>query len=102
MPIVSLNRPREGFTLSISRRVGSFSRLVFENLHSCTRRNDFSTSSLLSLPQFFRSLYQNAEEHGPVWAVRDDDRITRVGLFIRKFRLDELPQILNVLRGEMS
>ena len=50
----------------------------------------------------FRSMYQNAEEHGPVWAVRDDNRITRVGRFIRKFRLDELPQILNVLRGEMS
>jgi sugar transferase (PEP-CTERM system associated) len=50
----------------------------------------------------FRSMYQNAEEHGPVWAVRDDNRITRVGHFIRKFRLDELPQVLNVLRGEMS
>jgi len=50
----------------------------------------------------FRSMYQNAEEHGPFWAVRNDNRVTRVGRFIRKFRLDELPQILNVLRGEMS
>jgi sugar transferase (PEP-CTERM system associated) len=50
----------------------------------------------------FRSMYQNAEENGPVWAARDDNRVTRVGRFIRKFRLDELPQILNVLRGEMS
>jgi exopolysaccharide biosynthesis polyprenyl glycosylphosphotransferase len=50
----------------------------------------------------FRSMYQNAEEAGPVWAAHDDDRITRVGRIIRKFRLDELPQIFNVLRGEMS
>jgi len=38
----------------------------------------------------------------PQWAKADDDRATRVGRFIRKFRIDELPQVLNVLRGEMS
>jgi len=50
----------------------------------------------------FRSMYQDAEASGPVWASSDDKRITRVGRFIRKYRLDELPQIFNVLRGEMS
>jgi sugar transferase (PEP-CTERM system associated) len=50
----------------------------------------------------FRSMYKNAEENGPIWATTDDRRITRVGRIIRKFRLDELPQLLNVLRGEMS
>ncbi len=50
----------------------------------------------------FRSMRQNAEANGPVWALRDDKRITRVGRIIRKYRLDELPQIFNVLRGEMS
>lgn len=50
----------------------------------------------------FRSMCHEAEEGGPVWAASDDNRITRVGRFIRKYRLDELPQILNVLRGEMS
>jgi sugar transferase (PEP-CTERM system associated) len=50
----------------------------------------------------FRSMFQNAEANGPVWAATDDHRITRVGNLLRKFRLDELPQILNVLRGEMS
>jgi len=50
----------------------------------------------------FRSMHQNAEASGPSWAARDDHRVTRVGRFIRKCRLDELPQILNVLRGEMS
>jgi sugar transferase (PEP-CTERM system associated) len=50
----------------------------------------------------FRSMYQNAEISGPRWAVEGDPRITRVGRFIRKFRLDELPQLINVLRGDMS
>ena len=50
----------------------------------------------------FRSMYHNAEEHGPKWAADDDHRITCVGRFIRKFRLDEIPQVANVLRGEMS
>jgi len=50
----------------------------------------------------FRSMFQNAEEHGPKWAAENDQRITNVGRIIRKFRLDELPQVVNVLRGEMS
>jgi sugar transferase (PEP-CTERM system associated) len=50
----------------------------------------------------FRSMYQNAELAGPRWAEEDDPRITRVGRLIRKYRVDEFPQFLNVLRGEMS
>ncbi len=51
----------------------------------------------------FRSMYVNAEaETGAVWATRDDPRVTRVGRIIRKLRLDELPQLFNVLKGEMS
>jgi exopolysaccharide biosynthesis polyprenyl glycosylphosphotransferase len=51
----------------------------------------------------FRSMVHDAEKHsGAVWAGRNDRRITRVGNFIRKARLDEIPQFLNVLRGEMS
>ena len=50
----------------------------------------------------FRSMCHSAEEGGPVWAASDDKRVTRIGRFIRKYRLDELPQIINVLRGEMS
>lgn len=50
----------------------------------------------------FRSMVQNAERNGAQWAVKGDARITRVGQFIRKTRLDELPQVINVLKGEMS
>jgi exopolysaccharide biosynthesis polyprenyl glycosylphosphotransferase len=51
----------------------------------------------------FRSMAENAEAGGnPVWAQRNDPRVTRVGRFIRATRIDELPQLVNVLAGEMS
>jgi sugar transferase (PEP-CTERM system associated) len=51
----------------------------------------------------FRSMQCGAEEDtGPVWAQENDCRITRVGRIIRKLRIDELPQMINVLKGEMS
>ncbi|HTP39502.1 MAG TPA: TIGR03013 family XrtA/PEP-CTERM system glycosyltransferase [Steroidobacteraceae bacterium] len=49
-----------------------------------------------------RSMRVNAEAAGAQWAVKADPRVTRVGSFIRKVRIDELPQILNVLKGDMS
>lgn len=61
----------------------------------------------------FRSMYPNAEERleellkynemdGPVFKIKDDPRITRFGRFIRKCGIDELPQLFNILKGEMS
>jgi exopolysaccharide biosynthesis polyprenyl glycosylphosphotransferase len=51
----------------------------------------------------FRSMYQDAEARtGAVWATRDDPRITPLGRWLRRLRLDELPQLFNVIRGEMS
>jgi exopolysaccharide biosynthesis polyprenyl glycosylphosphotransferase len=61
----------------------------------------------------FRSMYTNASERqagleasneasGPLFKIKDDPRVTRVGKFLRRYSIDELPQVLNVLRGEMS
>lgn len=50
----------------------------------------------------FRSMRHDAEKDGAKWATANDSRVTKVGAFIRKFRIDELPQIWNIFRGEMS
>jgi sugar transferase (PEP-CTERM system associated) len=50
----------------------------------------------------FRSMRQDAEKDGPKWASPDDPRMTRVGRIIRKLRIDELPQFINVIKNDMS
>ncbi|MGB9700950.1 MAG: exopolysaccharide biosynthesis polyprenyl glycosylphosphotransferase, partial [Thermodesulfobacteriota bacterium] len=50
----------------------------------------------------FRSMREDAEANGPVWAIEKDPRVTKVGKIIRKIRFDEIPQMINVLKGEMS
>ncbi|WP_026840881.1 TIGR03013 family XrtA/PEP-CTERM system glycosyltransferase [Citrifermentans bremense] len=50
----------------------------------------------------FRSMCQDAERNGAVWAAKNDARVTRVGKFLRNSRIDEIPQLYNVLKGEMS
>lgn len=50
----------------------------------------------------FRSMRQDAESSGPQWASQNDPRITRVGRIIRKLRIDELPQFINMLKNDMS
>jgi sugar transferase (PEP-CTERM system associated) len=50
----------------------------------------------------FRSMRQDAEKQGAVWATKDDPRVTRTGKLLRKYRVDELPQLWNVLRGDMG
>ena len=49
-----------------------------------------------------RSMIINAEHDGAQWAKKNDNRITSIGKFLRKSRIDELPQLISVLKGEMS
>lgn len=49
-----------------------------------------------------RSMHKNAETNGPQWAQKNDPRVTKSGRFMRKTRIDEIPQLINILRGEMS
>ncbi|WP_088291053.1 sugar transferase [Bacillus mycoides] len=49
-----------------------------------------------------RSMRNDAEKNGAKWAEKNDPRVTKMGLFIRKTRIDELPQLFNILKGEMS
>jgi len=51
----------------------------------------------------FRTMHEDAEKQiGPIWSLRNDPRCTQLGNFLRRYGLDELPQLWNVLRGEMS
>ncbi|WP_265734797.1 TIGR03013 family XrtA/PEP-CTERM system glycosyltransferase [Marinobacter guineae] len=50
----------------------------------------------------FRSMITDAEKNGAVWATKNDARVTKIGAFIRKVRIDELPQIFNIVNGTMS
>jgi len=50
----------------------------------------------------FRSMHMDAEIDGPKWAEKNDDRCTKLGKVLRNSRLDELPQLINILKGEMS
>ncbi|EDZ56259.1 exopolysaccharide biosynthesis polyprenyl glycosylphosphotransferase [Bacillus paranthracis] len=49
-----------------------------------------------------RSMRNDAEKKGPQWANQNDSRVTKIGAFIRKTRIDELPQLINVLKGDMA
>jgi exopolysaccharide biosynthesis polyprenyl glycosylphosphotransferase len=51
----------------------------------------------------YRTMLNNAEKHsGPTWATKDDPRVTKLGYWLRKLRIDEIPQLMNVLKGDMS
>ena len=72
------------------------------NSRSRERRRDNCFGRTFKLFKFRTMIHDAERESGPVWAKPNDKRITRLGAFIRKMRLDELPQFLNVLSGKMS
>ncbi len=81
------------------RAYGYFS--VGERRRRDRRREDFKGS--LFRVYKFRTMISDAEKlSGPIWATKDDPRMTRVGRLLRRSRLDELPQLLNVFMGDMS
>ena len=49
-----------------------------------------------------RSMYIDAEKGGPQWALENDPRVTRIGRYIRNTRIDEIPQLINIIKGDMS
>jgi len=87
-----VNRRRE-FTLKWPRGL--------ERRSGQERRKEFSYGRHFVLYKF-RTMRDDAERNGPQFAVHRDPRVTSVGRFLRKARLDELPQLWNVLRGDMS
>jgi lipopolysaccharide/colanic/teichoic acid biosynthesis glycosyltransferase len=80
---VGLDRRRSGAT-------GTYDR----------RTRDLGGAAFMILK--FRTMRVDAEKNGAVWAVKRDARVTRVGRVMRKYRIDELPQLINVIRGEMN
>lgn len=72
------------------------------NSRSRERRRENCYGRTFTLFKFRTMIHDAERESGPVWAKPDDKRVTRFGAVLRKMRLDELPQFLNVLSGEMS
>lgn len=91
--------------VGINRRRGD-RRLRTDDLLMCNRREDRRQKNVFGKTFFvykFRSMYIDAEKRcGPIWATKNDPRITRLGNILRKTRIDEFPQLINVLKGEMS
>jgi lipopolysaccharide/colanic/teichoic acid biosynthesis glycosyltransferase len=82
-------------------RVGLDRRVGGEG--SLNRRRNADIGGLPFQIYKFRTMRVDAESgHGAVWASKDDPRVTPIGGFLRQYRLDELPQLLNVLKGEMN
>jgi len=77
-------------------------RFLDNNFRTDDRRSQNNFGKPFAMYKF-RSMYTDAEKKsGPVWAKEDDPRITKVGKFLRKTRIDELPQFINILKGDMS
>ena len=97
--IIKLDSP--GSVFFSQERVGLNRRRTRANFDGQERRKVLQPGRPFKVLKL-RTMGVNAEANGPQWASKNDVRVTRVGRFLRKTRLDEVPQFLNVLRGEMS
>lgn len=90
-----------GPVFHVQTRVGVCTRTTGPSRHDPRRRQDLGGRPFRIYK--FRTMRVGAElGSGPVWASPDDPRVTAVGGFLRQFRLDELPQLVNVLKGDMN
>ena len=84
------------FVVALAIRLDSKGPIIYRQVRVGWNGNHFEILK-------FRSMREDAElATGAQWAVEADPRVTRVGRFLRKYRLDELPQFINVIRGDMS
>lgn len=81
--------------ISLMIKMGSSGPIIFKQTRTGKNNKKFMAMK-------FRSMVANAEKNGPQWAEKNDSRVTRFGSFMRKTRIDEIPQLINILRGEMS
>lgn len=86
--------------IALAIKLDSPGPVIYKQLRIGYQRENYIS---LFMMKKFRTMRADAEsETGPVWAKKNDPRITRLGNFLRKSRLDELPQFFNVLAGDMS
>ncbi len=86
--------------IALAIKLDSRGPVIYQQLRIGYQKDSYIS---LFMMKKFRSMRTDAEDStGPVWAQKNDPRITRVGNFLRKSRLDELPQLWNVLIGDMS
>ncbi len=81
--------------ISIMIRLDSPGPIIYKGIRSAVNREVFQIYK-------FRTMVDNAEKKGGFSTASNDERVTKVGQFLRKYKLDELPQFFNVLSGEMS
>ena len=97
--LVKLSSP--GPVFYVQERVGLDRRRRGDDEEAPSRRRDDKGGRIFRIYKF-RTMVADSDRAGQVWASRTDPRITAVGQVLRKYRLDELPQLFNVLKGDMN
>jgi len=98
---IAIRITSRGPVLYSQKRVGLDRRR--DSVDALYDRRETDTGGCVFTIYKFRSMHVNAEQHsGEVWATREDPRITAIGRFLRRSRLDELPQLVNVVKGDMN